>query len=179
MLDTPVYSITPFATLSLLHGYVDRSALLKQRVVAGVLKHRGDAHVVVDRSGGRDRPGGGRTSDGVPVYQTVVKGRPVPPEAVAASTLMLVLPRACWLLSSAVGTALPAKTLMMPRAPAPVFSPARHDPSIPAAAVSRSAIAKMADVFMFHPLSFAERRDPHRPKYEAVRTVLQRAIRDS
>jgi hypothetical protein len=99
-----------------------------------------------------------------PCTRPLSKDDPLPPEALAASTLMLVLPRACSLLSSAVGTALPANTLMMLRAPAPVFSPARHDPSKPAAAASRAAIAKMADVFMFHPLSFAERRGPHRPQ---------------
>src|SRR6516162_4472036 len=79
-----------------------------------------------------------------------------PSPAVVVLILMLVLPRACWLDRSDAGTVLPANSSMMFRGPPAPFSPARHGPLIPATAATSAAAAQMADVFMFHPLSFAE-----------------------
>src|SRR5437868_13020921 len=99
-----------------------------------------------------------------------------PSELIVVSKLMLVLPRACCRLSSAVGTTDPASA---PRIfPVPLFtlfSPARHGPCTQTAA-SSAARLKMADVFMrLHP-GRSLKRDPHHGGSRGADRSIKRAF---
>src|SRR5690348_2514207 len=89
------------------------------------------------------------------------------------STLMFLMPRACWRPSSAAGTTVPASAprILVDPVGAPV-SPARHRPGMPTIAAIRAALAQVADIFMsLTPCRPLQKRGLHRQDDGADRSV--------